>query len=93
MFTLCQTRKLFVRFNGDKKFLPKDIIMDEIYPVIGVSHSEKSETVIKDDKRRVTTRHNFNFFVINEKSKIISVPDYNVFLILEDARVPEKKIS
>lgn len=91
MFTLCQTRKLFVRFSADKKFLPKDVVMDEVYPVIGVSHSEKSETVIKDDKRRVTTRHNFNFFIINEKFKLVSLPDYNVYLILDDPLAAKKE--
>lgn len=91
MFTLCQTRKLYVRFSGDKKFLPKDLISDEMYAVIGVSHSEKSETVIKDDKRRVTTRHNFNFFVINEKFKIVCLPDYNCFLFLDDIVNAKKK--
>jgi hypothetical protein len=91
MFTAYQNRKLMIRYSGDKAYKPKNIELDELYPVIAVKHSERRETLIENKKKRESVRHDLVFFAIGDNMKVVSIPDYNCNVFIEGIDVAAKK--
>lgn len=81
--------RLYLTYDGADSYRPKDIQKGEKYKVIGIEHAKKLEPFMKENKPIQKEVNRFNFFVIGEALKIVSIPDFNCNLY-DDSETQKK---